>query len=311
MRRRIVSTVETATGGRVEAGSFHFDWKHLRAELRDFVIHGTEPPDKPPLFRAGSIVVGLKLVSILRRDVDIQSLTVSDPHVYLIVGTDGRTNIPEPKVRRTSKTSTMEDILKLAVGRFNLERGIFEIEAHSRIPFAARGENLKIDLAYDLLGPRYRGTLAIQPLFMRYDDYGPAPFAVNLAVTMEKNRIAVDSGTVATGATQLTVKGALDDLTAPHARFQYQGARHARGRGAHIPRPAVAERPGSGRWHWRLDSGRRPRAQREGQRQRSRVSRRGFAPDGFPRRWHGVGQFQGSRGEPPATLRILRPRRTA
>ncbi len=153
---------------------------------------------------------------------DIQSLTVSDPHVYLIVGSDGRTNIPEPKIRRTSKTSTMEDILKLAVGRFNLERGIFEVEAHSRVPFAARGENLKIDLAYDLLGPRYRGTLAIQPLLMRYDDYGPAPFAVNLALTMEKNRIAIDSGTLATGATQATVKGALEDLTAPHARFQYQ-----------------------------------------------------------------------------------------
>ena len=107
--------------------------------------------------------MGLKLVSILRRDVDIQSLTVSDPHVYLIIGSDGRTNIPEPKVRRTSKTSTMEDILKLAIGRFNLERGIFEVEARSRIPFAARGENLNVRLAYDLLGPRYRGTVAIQP----------------------------------------------------------------------------------------------------------------------------------------------------
>ena len=78
------------------------------------------------------------------------------------------------------------------------------MEARSRVPFAARGENLNVDLAYDLLGPRYRGTVAIQPLYLSYDDYGPAPFAVNLAVTMEKNRIAVDSGTLATGATQVT-----------------------------------------------------------------------------------------------------------
>ena len=153
---------------------------------------------------------------------DIQSLTVSDPRVYLIIGSDGRTNVPEPKVRRTGKSSTVEDILKLAIGRFNLERGLFEVEARSRIPFAARGENLNVRLAYDLLGPRYRGTVAIQPLHLSYDDYGPAPFAVNLAVTMEKNRIAVDSGTLATGATQVDVKGALEDLAAPHARFQYQ-----------------------------------------------------------------------------------------
>ena len=167
-------------------------------------------------------MVELKLVSILRKDVDLQSLTVSNPHVYLIIGSDGRTNVPEPKVRRTSQTSTMEDILKLAIRRFDLQRGVFEVEARSRIPFALRGENLNVRLAYDLLGPRYRGTVAIQPLYASYDDYGPTPFAVNLAVTLEKNRIAVDSGTLATGATQVQVNGALDDLNAPHARFQYQ-----------------------------------------------------------------------------------------
>ena len=82
--------------------------------------------------------------------------------------------------------------------------------------------------------------MAIQPLLLTYDDYGPAPFAVNLAVTMEKNRIAVDSGTIATGATQVTVNGALEDLTAPHAHFQYQAQRRPNRRGAHLPRSAVA-----------------------------------------------------------------------
>jgi len=222
VRQLIVGTVETATGGHVTVGSFRFDWKHMRAEVHEFVLHGTEPPDKPPLFRAATVVVGIKLVSILRQEVDIQSLTVSDPRIYLIVGGDGRTNVPEPKVRRTGKSSTMEDILKLAIGRFSLERGIFEVEARTRIPFAVRGENLNVRLAYDLLGRRYRGTVAIQPLYLSYDDYGPAPFAVNLAVTMEKNRIALDSGTIATGATRVEVNGALEDLAAPRARFQYQ-----------------------------------------------------------------------------------------
>jgi translocation and assembly module TamB len=222
VRQLIVGTVETATGGRVEVASFRFDWKHLRAEVHEFVLHGTEPAGKPPLFRAARVVVGLKLVSILRRDVDIQSLTVSDPRVYLTIGGDGRTNVPEPKVRSTSQSSTVEDILKLAIGHFSLERGIFEVEAHSRIPFAARGENLNVNLAYDLTGPRYRGTVAIQPLYLSYDDYGPTPFAVNLAVTMEKNRIALDSATLATGATKVEANGALEDLAAPHARFRYQ-----------------------------------------------------------------------------------------
>src|ERR1017187_4983154 len=165
------------------------------------------------------VVGALAAVSLLRKKVVLQSLPVSDPHIYLTIGPAGRTNFPEPKVRPSGKSSTVADILQLAIGHFSLERGIFEVAAHSRIPFAARGENLNVRLAYDLLGPRYRGTVAIQPLYLSYDDYGPAPFAVNLAVTMEKNRIALDTATIATGATRVEVNGALEDLAAPHAKF--------------------------------------------------------------------------------------------
>src|SRR5579872_6879469 len=64
VRRYVVTTVETATGGRVEAASFRFDWTQMRAELDGLTVHGTEPPDKPPLFRAASVAVGLRVVSI-------------------------------------------------------------------------------------------------------------------------------------------------------------------------------------------------------------------------------------------------------
>ena len=63
VRVRLVSAVETATGGRVAIGSFAFDWRRLRAEIRDFTLHGTEPAGKPPLLHADSIAVGLKIVS--------------------------------------------------------------------------------------------------------------------------------------------------------------------------------------------------------------------------------------------------------
>ena len=66
VRTALIDTVETATGGRVELASFHFDWKQMRAEVRGFVLHGTEAADKPPLLRAGSVAVGLKIVSLFR-----------------------------------------------------------------------------------------------------------------------------------------------------------------------------------------------------------------------------------------------------
>ena len=226
VRQWMVGTVETATGGRVEVGSFNFDWKRLRAEVKEFVIHGTEPAGKPPLFRAASVTLGLKLVSVLKQDVDIQSLDVLSPRVYLIIDSDGRTNVPAPKLKAPkgkpeNGRSTMESILKLAVGRFSLQQGTFEVETRGRTPFDARGQNLNANLSYDRTGPRYRGGIAVQPLAITWSDYAPVPFAVELAVTLEKNRIGLDSAKLSTGGTHVELSGAVEDLSAPHAKLRY------------------------------------------------------------------------------------------
>src|SRR4051794_17764543 len=141
VRARIVETVETATGGRVELGGFTFDWRRLRVEVHSFTIHGTEPAGKPPLLHADTIVVGLKIVSALKRDVDIQYLDIGAPRVSLIVYPDGRTNVPEPKIKG-NHANAAETILNLAIGRFTIDRGVFEVESRGAVPFDARGRDL-------------------------------------------------------------------------------------------------------------------------------------------------------------------------
>ena len=39
--------------------------------------------------------------------------------------------------------------MKLAIGRFGLERGVFEVESRGSTPFDARGRNLNVALAYE------------------------------------------------------------------------------------------------------------------------------------------------------------------
>ncbi len=48
VREKIIATTEDSTGGKVEIGSFDFDWSHMRATITDFVIHGTEPAGAAP-----------------------------------------------------------------------------------------------------------------------------------------------------------------------------------------------------------------------------------------------------------------------
>jgi translocation and assembly module TamB len=221
VRRRIVRTVEDSTGGRVEIGAFQFDWRRMRAEVRGVVIHGLEPADKPPLFRADSAAVGLKIVSLLRRDVDIQYLGVNAPHVYLIVAEDGRTNIPQPKVQRTGGPGPMETILQLAIGRFNLSHGEVEVENRGKTPFEVHGKQLAAKLVYDATGPRYRGEVSVQPLDLLWNKGERIPFDIHASLTFEKNRIGVEGFRLTTGKSTVTLAGAVDDLAAPHAAFRY------------------------------------------------------------------------------------------
>src|SRR6266851_453465 len=114
VRERIVAEVEKATGGRVEIAAFRFEWRNLRAQVDQFVIHGTEPATAPPLLRARSVVVVLKIISVFKKQVDIESLDINDPQANLLIAADGSTNIPEPKIKRQTNKTAMEQILDLA-----------------------------------------------------------------------------------------------------------------------------------------------------------------------------------------------------
>ncbi|SPE43328.1 conserved exported hypothetical protein [Candidatus Sulfopaludibacter sp. SbA3] len=222
VRARIVAEIEKATGGRAELGSFRFDWKQMRAEAGGLVVHGREPADRPPLLRASSVAVGLRLVSLLKRDVDVQYLDVTEPRVYLIVNPDGSTNLPEPQTPKNPASRPLDPLLKLAAGRFQLRRGLFEVEARGRTPFDARGQNLELALFFDGAGPQYRGTLSMRPLEVQAPGLAATPLDVTLALAVARNHIGITQANITTGHSTLQFTGALDDLQSPHGTIRYQ-----------------------------------------------------------------------------------------
>ena len=145
VRVRIVSVMERATGGRVEIGGFSYNWRNLTAEVQPFVLHGTEPASAPPLFRADKIQIGLKIISALEKKVDIASLIVDSPHVYITIGPDGSTNIPRPNIPRFNQ-NVIEDLLDLKVQHIELRHGLAEYNSW-RVPLDAVGEHLQMSLS--------------------------------------------------------------------------------------------------------------------------------------------------------------------
>ena len=222
VRERVIAAAEDATGGKAEIGSFQFDWTSMRVEVRRFALHGTEPAGKPPLLRASSLVVGLKIVSLLSRKIDVRYLTVQEPEIHLIIDPEGHTNVPEPKIKRRSERTAMDTLINLAVGQFSAQNGIFEIESRGRVPFDVQGRNLQATLTYEPAGPRYHGNVSMQPLQVQWDGRSVTPAGIELATNLERNRIEVSSARLTTGQSAVQFSGAIEDLAAPHAKFRYQ-----------------------------------------------------------------------------------------
>src|ERR1700734_950033 len=146
VRVRMVSAIERATGGRVEIGSFSYNWRNLTADVQPFVLHGTEPASAPPLFRADKIQIGLKIISALEKKVDIAFLVVESPQLYISISPDGSTNIPRPKIPQFNQNA-VEDLLDLHVNHIEIRNGLADYNSW-RVPLDATGENLQMSLVY-------------------------------------------------------------------------------------------------------------------------------------------------------------------
>src|SRR5436190_4172338 len=121
VREKIITATEEGTGGRVEVGSFSFNWRALEAIVDNFVIHGKEPAGVSPFVRAARVQVNLRLFTSLRRFLDISFLGIERPEANIIVFADGSTNVPEPKEKKPASDKTaLDTVIDLAVDSFRI-----------------------------------------------------------------------------------------------------------------------------------------------------------------------------------------------
>jgi translocation and assembly module TamB len=140
---RIIEHAQLATGGRVEIGDFAFRFWGLRADLYRIVLHGTEPDPQAPLFQADRLGVGLDLVSVWSRKIDVQEIVIDHPVVHLWIDEQGHTNMPQ-----TPTPPEPVNVFDLAVAHLILNNG--EIYYNDRqTPLAAEVHELQTQVSFD------------------------------------------------------------------------------------------------------------------------------------------------------------------
>jgi translocation and assembly module TamB len=222
VREKLIAVTEESTGGKVDLAAFDFDWTHLRATLRGFVLHGTEPAGAAPLLRANSVVVDLKLLASLKEYIDVRALVVDTPQANIIVYPDGTTNVPAPKVKQPGDKSALQTVVDLAIGHFELRNG-YAAFADRKTPINAQGENLRAQLQYNVVNRSYQGVIDINPLLVAYGGKQPLDINVHVPVVLERDRIQVKDAKVFTPQSQLVVNASMEDMKAPRITARLNG----------------------------------------------------------------------------------------
>ena len=74
VRRKLIATIEDATGGRVELAAFHWNLSQLAFEADGLTIHGLEAPGQLPYVHVDHALVRMHIISFLQRQISLEQM---------------------------------------------------------------------------------------------------------------------------------------------------------------------------------------------------------------------------------------------
>ena len=245
---RMLFEIDKATGGRAEVGNFTFNWTRLEATIGPVVLHGKEQPGEPPFLRVASIVARFRIISMMERKVDLTYFRLEQPQVRIVFYPDGSDNIPTPAVRHP-ETTWAEDLVDLAVRRYEVVNGLFE-DDDRQIPLNLRGEDLRLRLTYELIG-RYRGEFESNRVRLIVPGPGPIEVSAAAAFTLDKSVLDISRLKLTTKESHADLTGTLTNLRWPRGTFAVKALLSVREAAKIVPIPI--EPTGTGAFDGKLN----------------------------------------------------------
>ncbi|HUI83050.1 MAG TPA: hypothetical protein VL240_02450, partial [Candidatus Binatia bacterium] len=184
VRRKVVASLEKATGGQVELTSFHWNLSQLAFEAQGLTIHGLEPAGQQPFLRADRLLVRLRIVSLVERQVSLEQLDVRHPVIHIIVNRDGSTNAPEPRIK--SRKTAVQELFDLAISRADVRQGMLVLNER-RLPLDFAANDVVAGMSYDAGDRRYDGRLQAGKIDIQYGDFRDIPAQAELQFSLWRN----------------------------------------------------------------------------------------------------------------------------
>ena len=221
VRRKLVAALEDATGGRVEMTSFHWNLSQLTLEANNLTLHGLEPQNELPYAHVDQVKARLHIISFFEEQFSVERLELAHPVVHLIVHADGSTNAPQPRIKRSTGNSAVQELFDLAIARADLRNGLLVIN-DGKVPFDFSANDVAVEMSYDAGVPhRYEGQVAVGKFDVQYRDLRDVPATADLHFALWNNALEVRDLKLTSQNSSLAISGKLTDFNQPQVQLQY------------------------------------------------------------------------------------------
>ena len=215
----VVRKAEAATGARVEIGNFAFSWRGLRVDFYNVALHGTELAAERPLLAADHLALGVKILSVWKRQVDLNEIVLDHPVASLQIDSAGRNNFPVAP-SGTGETNSNSNVFDLAIQHVCVQSGEFFYNDR-KIPLSADVHDFHAESSFSEVAQQYKLSAAYDRGILAYQDLKPISHSLSVRLTTTRSGVTVDQIAASTNKSSVTISGQLNDYANPSLNGSY------------------------------------------------------------------------------------------
>jgi translocation and assembly module TamB len=214
---KLIRSVEESTGAQVRVQSLDVKWHPLAIEL--FGISAVNPAaaDKTPLLTTDRLQVSLQIWPLLHHQVQIDSVTIDHPVIFVKTDADGHNNLPMPPQTQQSSPSTMA----VQIEHLTINNGLLQYD-DQQTPLAATLEGFRTQIAFDHLTNSYKGLVAYEAGRIQAAQTRTFEHRAELHFDADAKKCTIESLDVAMMHSKIIVRGELANYANPEFAGQYQ-----------------------------------------------------------------------------------------
>ena len=232
---KIQEHASEAIGARVRIGDFQAHVSTLTFDAYGITIRGSEPISVLPLAHADQLRIRFKIVSLLRRKVDLNEIMLRHPVLNLLVRKDGTTNLPTPQKSNSNSSTSPFD---LGIEHVLLDQG--EVYYNDiKTPLDAELHALQLKMECEFPGNGYDGNLSYRGGRLHYGDMKPLPHDLTANFHATASEFQLRRLVLAVASSTLQLEGNVRDYSNPSANGSYEITIHPQDFRDVIKNPAI------------------------------------------------------------------------